>query len=134
MLTWTSQLSSFLSLVFPSGRDSLCKLGSARAWLNADTTTSLPPWLAPDYETELLRRFGTSEALTAALNYYRSVFTGAQAENAAWMTLEDFVLRVPVMTAAGASDAVSSPEEVQEGTRPWMGAEYPAEVMRPAIG
>lgn len=105
-------------------------LGGARAWLNLNTMTARPSYLTPDEVAEWLRRFGTLDAISAPLNYYRSVMRGVQAADAEAVAAEDLVLRVPVLTILGAQDATAVPEEMQAATEAWVEAEYTAEVVQ----
>lgn len=111
-------------------RDNLAALGGMRAWLNANTTTASPSYLTREEKDDWLRRFGTRDAFAASLNYYRSNFAGTQVADAAQVTEEDKVLRVPVMSIAGALEVISAPDELQAAAQAYATQEVRAEVLQ----
>lgn len=105
-------------------------ISGARAWLTANTATELAPYLTQDDRDEWMRRFNTRDSITSSLNYYRTIFAGTQASDAAQLTVADLVLRVPVMTIVGSEDAITTPEQIEAGTSAYATREYTAEVLQ----
>ncbi|KAH8716768.1 Alpha/Beta hydrolase protein [Phaeosphaeriaceae sp. PMI808] len=121
-------LESFFHLLFHTNASSwganFADLASARAWLNANTTTELPPWLSADFKANWLRQYSQVNITTATLNYYRSRLRGGNVEDDAILTDDDRTLRVPVLAVAAANDQVSTPEQQKLRTEPWASAGF----------
>ncbi|OBS22747.1 hypothetical protein FPOA_09077 [Fusarium poae] len=123
-----SHLESFFSLVFPTENhkwiDNLGALGSARAWLNNNTTTPLPSYMTEEDRAAWLEEFSKPNATVGSMNYYKALLRGVNAEDEAVLTDEDRTLRVPVLTIGGEQDGIARPEYQQMNTEPFSAAGY----------
>ncbi|KAI8633280.1 alpha/beta-hydrolase [Xylariaceae sp. FL1651] len=129
----SQNLESFFHLVFHTNASAwgtdFADLGSARAWLNANTTTELPSWLSADYKANWLRLFSQQDAVVASLNYYQALLRGIQAEDEAILTNDDRTLRVPVLLVGASKDLVARAEQQGVRTKPWCSAGYEERVV-----
>lgn len=99
-------------------------LGSARAWLTANTTTELPTWLSTEYKANWLRQYSQPDALEASLNHYQTSMRGINAPDEAGITETNRTLRVLVLVVAAAKDQLFSPESLRAATETWASAGF----------
>jgi soluble epoxide hydrolase / lipid-phosphate phosphatase len=99
-------------------------LGSARAWLTANTTTALPLWLTEEDKSKWLRLYGQENTVQASLNYYKALMRGVQAADEDHLTDDDRLLKVPVLTVGGTKDMVTRADQLRTTTEPWTTQRY----------
>jgi soluble epoxide hydrolase/lipid-phosphate phosphatase len=123
-----SHLESFFHLVFPTENlkwiDNLGALGSARTWLNNNTTTPLPKYMTEEDKATWLTEFSKPNATATSMNYYKGLLRGINAEDEDALTDEDRTLRVPVLALGGTQDTIAAPEFQHMGTEPFAAAGY----------
>lgn len=107
----------------------LAAIGSARAWLSANTMTSLPSWLTEDDKTRWLRVNKQKNAVEAPLNYYRSLMRGTQVEDEKALTDAHRTLKVPVLGVGGSEDQVTRADQLKLGIGPWATKGYTEKVI-----
>ncbi|KAF2635150.1 alpha/beta-hydrolase [Massarina eburnea CBS 473.64] len=126
-------LESFFHLAFHTNASAwgvdFTDLGSARTWLNANTTTELPSWLSTDYKTKWLHQYSQPNALETSLNYYKALMRGIHAADESVLTDEDRTLRVPVLAVGAAKDLISDPEGQKIATEQWASAGFEQRVV-----
>ncbi|KAM0231228.1 hypothetical protein ACHAPO_008606 [Fusarium lateritium] len=128
-----SHIESFFSLVFPTDNlkwiDNIGALGSARAWLNNNTTTPLPSYMTEEDRTAWIEAFSKPNATTGSMNYYKALLRGVNDEDEAILTDENRTLRVPVLTIGGAQDLITRPEHQRMTTESFSAAGYTDKIL-----
>ncbi|KAH8885684.1 alpha/beta-hydrolase [Thozetella sp. PMI_491] len=129
----SSHLESYFHLAFPTNASSwaadLAGLGSARAWLNANTTTALPTWLSEEDKAAWLRTYSQKDAVAASINYYQSIMRGVQIADEASLTDADRMIHVPVLAIGGAKDLVTRADQLSGQMEPWVLGGYTEKVV-----
>ncbi|KAH8881220.1 alpha/beta-hydrolase [Thozetella sp. PMI_491] len=127
-----NHLESYWHLLFPENntiwKAHFGPVGAARAWLNANTLTGDPSFLDAAYKADWLAWMSRPNAIDAGLNCYRSQYGGINEADEASLTDEDWKLHVPVLTIAGALDAVTRPGDM-EATKAWAGAGFESKTL-----
>lgn len=104
--------------------ENLAGLGTARAWLTANTTTALPPWLSEEDKANWLEIYGQEHAVESSMNYYKALMRGVQAADGEGITDEDRLLKVPVLTIGGTKDPVTRADQLRMQTEPYTTQGY----------
>ncbi|KAF4960055.1 hypothetical protein FSARC_10550 [Fusarium sarcochroum] len=123
-----SNLESFFSLAFPVDNfkwaENLAGLGTARAWLNNNTITSLPKYLTEQDKKTWLDAYSKDNATESSMNYYKALLRGVQAKDEEILTDEDRTLKVPVLAIGGSQDLVTRADQLGMMTKPFAAAGY----------
>ncbi|KAI0196558.1 Alpha/Beta hydrolase protein [Xylaria flabelliformis] len=130
----SQNLESFFHLLYPTdssrwGTD-FAQITAARAWLAANKTTELPPWLSAEDKATFLREYSQPNVTISSLNYYKALLRGVQAAGEASLTDEDRKLKVPVLGIAGADDLVTLPGTLVGETEAWAAAGFEERIIQ----
>ena len=104
--------------------ENLAGLGTARAWLTANTTTALLSRLASEDKDWWLSLYSQQNAVEASLNYYQALMRGVQAADEAILTEQDKMLKVPVLTIGGTKDLVTRADQLRMQTESYTTRGY----------
>lgn len=110
----------------------IAALGSARAWLTANTTTPTPEWLTGEDKATWLEINSRADAAEAPLNYYKSLMRGTQQADELAVTEEQLALKVPVLSIGGAQDLVTRADQLRQTIEPFALKGYTEKVVEGA--
>ncbi|CAI6091024.1 unnamed protein product [Clonostachys chloroleuca] len=123
-----SKLDSFFSLAFPTDNskwaENLAGLGTARAWLEANTTRPLASYLTEQDKEAWMKVYSRKGAVQASMNYYKALLRGVQAKDESCLTDKHRTIKVPVLTIGGMQDTVTRADQIRAQTEPWAAAGY----------